>query len=91
MARLIYLLICLVIGLRLLQIDNEEQRYAALIVMGIGLAMVWFAEFWAKYFLAFGLMEYFAKDFKHPERSAGAIVFLGWLLLGAIGYFVFFA
>lgn len=85
MSRLIFIVIAGTIILRLFLVRGIEPATAgAVLVILIG-TMVWFSDFWAEYILYFGFWESKAVDYKHPQRSTGAVAFLGWVFLLLLG------
>ena len=85
MSRLVFIAIAASIVLRLFLVQGLKPAAAgAVIVLLIG-TMVWFSDFWAEYIIYFGFWESKASDYRHPQRSAGAVAFLGWVSLLLFG------
>ena len=91
MRRIFFIVTAAAIILRLLLAHGIKSATAGtVLVIPIG-SMVWFSDVWAEYGLSLGFWESKAIDFKHPQRSAGAVAFLGWVFLILLGIAVFLA
>lgn len=89
-SRAVFIGISLLIIIRLAFVRDGELVVAGFILTALAGMLVWFSDFLAEYVLGFGFMQFFATDFKHPERSSAAIAFLGWVMLVLFGVLVLF-
>ncbi len=89
-SRLIFIGIAVLIVVRLYLVRDIDAALVGLVAVILIGTMVWFSDFWSRYILPFGFWESKASDFKTPERSRGAIVFIGWVFLALLGYTTFF-
>jgi len=89
MTRSLFIVIAATIILRLYLVQGIKPAVAGTVLVALIATMVWFSEFWAEYILYFGFWESKASDYKHPQRSTVAVVFLGWVSLLLLGVSVF--
>lgn len=81
MSRLIFIAISVFIVARLYVLNGTEAGLVALIAV-ISLAlMIRFADFLMNMVLGMGFMASKARDFKSPQNSVPALIFLAWVFL----------
>ena len=88
-SRIVFAGISIAILARLIFVQGMEAAAAGVGLILLAGSMVWFSDFWARHILTYGLMPFFATDFKKAERSGAAVEFLGWVILILFGFLVF--
>ena len=82
--------IAILIIIRLFFFRDGVTLVPGCVLILFAFTLVWFSEFWAEYLLPWGLMAYFATDFKTPGDSSAAVAVLGWAILLALGALILF-
>lgn len=89
-ARLVFAVIATLIIARLYIVGGIQAAGGGLVAVALTGTMIWFSRFLAEYVLPMGFWASKASDFKHPERSAGAIALIGWVLLSLMAWATYF-
>lgn len=82
----IFSAIALLIVVRLFFVLDLGSALAVSLAVAVIGTMVWFSDIWTHYILPFGFWQTMARDYSSPERSGGAIVMIGWVLLILLGF-----
>jgi hypothetical protein len=90
MSRAIFIVVACLVVVKLYLSFGSGAATGGLALVAFAGSMVWFGDFWAEYILPFGFWHSKATDFKTPERSAGALAVLGWVMLLLLGYAAYF-
>lgn len=85
-----YIGISILIIIRLFFFRDGVMLVPGCVLIVFAFTLVRFNEFWAEYLLPWGLMAYFATDFKTPGDSSVAVALLGWVILLTLGALIFF-
>ena len=89
-SRTVFIGVSILIVIRLFFFRDGALLAPGAVLIVFAFTLVWFNEFWSEYLLPWGLMAYFATDFKTPGDSSAAVAMLGWAVLLFLGMLIFF-